>query len=204
MYQVLPISTNLFIGLLVVNVVILSFVEFMRELLYRVYAFWRNTLCCVWCIDCWNVRVEKKLQIKKDRDLAREMKAERDREKAEQEALEMGKGITVVTNDDLAKQNQNQPMENSGNPYANDIQPIRINRVAEEEQGLSFNKRYDYIHENEMNVPTIELEQSRSRESSGFKHRGNGGSRLLRKFQGPQKSMITSSNDLSMGPKYNH
>lgn len=83
-----------FIGMLVVIVLFLSLIEYLREILYRIYAFWRNTLCCVWCINCWNYRVEKQLRLKQDRELARELKLEEKRQLAEKEALEQGEAIT--------------------------------------------------------------------------------------------------------------
>ena len=92
----LILGTLVFIGLLVVIVILLKTIEYTREVLYRIYAFWRNTFMCVWCINCWNYHVEKKTQLKRDREMAKELKAERDRQIAEQEALEMGEAITGV------------------------------------------------------------------------------------------------------------
>lgn len=48
------------IGLFVTSALILRTIDFVREVLYRIYAFWRNTLCCVWCINWYNEYVDNK------------------------------------------------------------------------------------------------------------------------------------------------
>ena len=48
------------IGLFVVNIIVLKIIETVREIIYRIYAFWRNTLCCVWCIDWYEEHKESK------------------------------------------------------------------------------------------------------------------------------------------------
>lgn len=48
------------IGLFVVNIIVLKIIETVREIIYRIYAFWRNTLMCVWCIDCYKEHQEGK------------------------------------------------------------------------------------------------------------------------------------------------
>jgi len=48
------------IGLFVVNIIVLKIIETVREIIYRIYAFWRKTLTCVWCIDCYKEHQEGK------------------------------------------------------------------------------------------------------------------------------------------------
>ena len=48
------------IGLFVVNIIVLKIIETVREVIYRIYAFWRNTLMCVWCVNWYEEHQESK------------------------------------------------------------------------------------------------------------------------------------------------